>query len=334
LLNYCHVALVEKNWQGSALDTTQEKAFRSAWFNIYNQPTRYLARTLAEKVAGFVTGGQLPVSRALAAATHEAPERTALALGRLADDIKWLAQALATKTPADKILQQLEGRLRYMDYLKTSSSFPETGAAKAAGVATFLDYARGKGTIPQFLHHLEELAAAHAKASANQPRVTITTMFRAKGLEWPLVFVPNCNNGTIPYERKTSLEEERRLLYVAITRARRTLHLYTLAGQPLSPFLEESTAAETLASVAAIQRALSTEPKTWRTEEMVALAVLSQRLCLADYFRSWWDAPPAQRQRLARLALRILDSIDRHGLRQTVGVQHGDEILWQELATQ
>jgi DNA helicase-2/ATP-dependent DNA helicase PcrA len=345
LLNYCHVALVEQNWQakprggdplGAALDTTQEKAFRSAWFSIYNQPTRYLARTLAEKVAGFVTGGQLSVSRALAAATNEAPERTALALGRLADDIKWLAQALATKTPADKILQQLEGRLRYMDYLKTSSSFPETGATKAAGVATFLDYARGKGTIPQFLHHLEELAAAHAKASADpsQPQVTITTMFRAKGLEWPLVFIPNCNNGTIPYERKTSLEEERRLLYVAITRTRRTLHLYTLAGQPPSPFLEEADAVETLTSVAAIQRALSTEPKAWRTEEMVALAVLSQRLCLADYFRTWWDAPPAQRQRLARLALRILDSIDRHGLRQTIGVQHGDEILWQELATQ
>ena len=116
--------------------------------------------------------------------------------------------------------------------------------------AAFLDYARGKGAIQQFLRHLEELAAAHAKANAdpNQPQVTLTTMFRAKGLEWPFVFVPNCNNGTIPYERRTSLEEERRLAYVGITRARqklvmtyaesRRIHGMDMYGMP-SRFLRE-----------------------------------------------------------------------------------------------
>src|SRR5690606_29420953 len=164
--------------------------------------------------------------------------------------------------------------------------------------------------------HLEELAAARKAASAdpNQPKVTITTMFRAKGLEWPIVFVPHCNQGTIPYERMASLEEERRLLYVAITRARHTLHLHALRNQPLSQFLEEANVASTLTQVQAIQRALAAEPKSWRIEEMVGLSVHTQRLGLQGYFRRWWNEPPSRRQRLARLALRILESIERHEL--------------------
>jgi DNA helicase-2/ATP-dependent DNA helicase PcrA len=157
-------------------------------------------------------------------------------------------------------------------------------------------------------------------------------MFRAKGLEWPLVFVPNCNQGAIPYERMASLEEERRLLYVAITRARQTLHLHTVQDQPISQFLTEAAADETLQHVRAIGRALSSEPKNWRTEEMVGLAVATQRLQLGDYFRNWWPATAEQKRRIANLALRILASIDKHELQRQLAVQPGDDLLWRELA--
>lgn len=335
LLDYCFIAQVEQGLNSSASwDSEQSQRFRAAWLRIYNQPTRYLSRALAEQIAEAVTQHRMPISRALGAAQHEATERQTRALGKLADDLRWLASALAARHPAEAVLRQLEERLQYMAFLKDSSGFPETGAAKAANVATFLDYAVRKGTVPHFLRHLEELAAAHRQTIADprQPKVTITTMFRAKGLEWPLVFVPNCNQGTIPYERMASLEEERRLLYVAVTRARHTLHLHALHDQPLSQFLEEAAAAETLNSVRALQRALTTEPKHWRTEEMVSLAVQSQRLHLADYFRCWWPAPPEQKRRIARLALRILASIDKHELRHQLAVQPGDEDLWRELA--
>lgn len=328
LLDYCTVAQLEQRLSSSA-----EQDFRRAWFRIYNQPTRYLSRALAEQIAESVLRHGMTMSRALGAACHEANERQERALAKLADDLKWLAEAVTSHRSAEVILRQLEQRLGYMDFLKGSSAYPETGAAKAASIAALLDYAAKKGSLAQFLHHLEELAAAHKKAVADpkQPTVTITTPFRAKGLEWPVVFVPNCNQGTIPYERMASLEEERRLLYVAITRARQTLHLHARRDQPLSQFLEEAAAAETLVNVQAIQRALASEPSQWRTEEMVALAVHSQRLNLAAYFRHWWDAPPAQRRRIARLALRIIDSIDKHGLGEQLGVQPEDGELWRAL---
>lgn len=335
LLDYCHVAEAERLLEaGASLSDEQAQAFQRAWRAIYNQPTRYLSRALADKIGDFVVRSQLPLTRALATAQGQTGERQAKALGRLADDLRWLASALASRRPAEATLRQLDERLQYRAYLKGSSGFPETGAAKAASITALLDYAARKGTIPQFLQHLEALATAHQQmiTDPNQPTVTITTMFRAKGLEWPIVFVPHCNQGAIPYERMASLEEERRLLYVAITRSRHLLHLHTLRGQPITQFLEEANAASTLEWVAAIQRALASEPGSWRTDEMVGLAVLSQRLGLAEYFRTWWDAPPQQKQRIARLALRILQSIDRHELGQQVRMLPGDDQLWRELA--
>lgn len=56
-------------------------------------------------------------------------------------------------------------------------------------------------------------------------KVTISTIHAAKGLEWPVVFVPAVYNGVIPHSRAEDQDEERRLLYVAITRAQALLYL-------------------------------------------------------------------------------------------------------------
>ncbi|KAL2885806.1 ATP-dependent DNA helicase srs2 [Ceratocystis lukuohia] len=59
----------------------------------------------------------------------------------------------------------------------------------------------------------------------NLGTVTISTIHAAKGLEWPVVFVPNVHNGSIPNSRVQDVAEERRLLYVAMTRAKALLYL-------------------------------------------------------------------------------------------------------------
>ncbi|KAK8195913.1 ATP-dependent DNA helicase srs2 [Zalaria obscura] len=55
--------------------------------------------------------------------------------------------------------------------------------------------------------------------------VTISTMHAAKGLEWPVVFIPACYEGSIPHSRAEDNDEERRLLYVGMTRAQTLLYL-------------------------------------------------------------------------------------------------------------
>ncbi|KAH7319806.1 P-loop containing nucleoside triphosphate hydrolase protein [Stachybotrys elegans] len=74
--------------------------------------------------------------------------------------------------------------------------------------------------------------------------LTISTIHAAKGLEWPIVFVPAVYTGSIPHSRAEDEDEERRLLYVAMTRAQALLYLscplYSSQGQSkveLSPFI-------------------------------------------------------------------------------------------------
>lgn len=74
-------------------------------------------------------------------------------------------------------------------------------------------------------------------------QVTISTIHAAKGLEWPVVFVPAAYQGSIPHSRAEDTNEERRLLYVAMTRAKALLYMsYPLKNSQgedttLSPFL-------------------------------------------------------------------------------------------------
>lgn len=72
-------------------------------------------------------------------------------------------------------------------------------------------------------------AASHIQQHKKQMReqsgksVTLSTMHRAKGLEWDTVFIIDCCHGSIPISKaklKSEIEEERRLFYVAVTRAR------------------------------------------------------------------------------------------------------------------
>jgi len=55
-------------------------------------------------------------------------------------------------------------------------------------------------------------------------KVALMTMHSAKGLEFPVVFVTGCESGLIPFDR-SDVEEERRLFYVSMTRARERLYL-------------------------------------------------------------------------------------------------------------
>jgi DNA helicase-2/ATP-dependent DNA helicase PcrA len=85
----------------------------------------------------------------------------------------------------------------------------------------------GDGTA--FLAELDARAAAEAAAlESGEPGVVLSTYHRAKGLEWDAVFLPALEEGLLPIRQAHDVEalaEERRLLYVGITRARRQLAL-------------------------------------------------------------------------------------------------------------
>lgn len=95
----------------------------------------------------------------------------------------------------------------------------------------------GEEALTRFLANVAlatEITTKEENKEGDQPteKVTISTIHAAKGLEWPVVFVPAVYNGSIPHSRAEVIEEERRLLYVAMTRAQALLYLSVPIRQP------------------------------------------------------------------------------------------------------
>jgi len=120
--------------------------------------------------------------------------------------------------------------------LSLSHDHAEEKIASLKGVARFISQRHSDaGTVLLYLEELQKNAQQLSiKPTTRQPipAVHLTTIHRAKGLEWNTVFIPGLNDRTLPYSFRSDalsvsqLESERRLLYVAITRTIQTLHLF------------------------------------------------------------------------------------------------------------
>ena len=118
----------------------------------------------------------------------------------------------------------------------TAGGSPDAGQeeqTRQRDLARFIQLAEqfedGRRTLADFILDLEQRFGADADGRG----VNLLTLHRAKGLEWEAVFIPSVNEGDIPYRRaaENNLEEERRLFYVGLTRAKRHLCLSWLTGR-------------------------------------------------------------------------------------------------------
>ena len=109
--------------------------------------------------------------------------------------------------------------------------------------------AKGFKTTEEWFAHIKEygemLKNQNKRDRKAENQVTFSTLHSAKGLEYPLVFILDVNEGIIPYKKavlQSDVEEERRMFYVGMTRASEKLYICSIKeknGKPLkdSPFL-------------------------------------------------------------------------------------------------
>ncbi|RXW21277.1 hypothetical protein EST38_g4588 [Candolleomyces aberdarensis] len=168
--------------------------------------------------------------------------------------------------PSD-LIHQLLDLTQYQDHLRRTQQDWETRWENVKELITFAKEVEGQNSRDSAMHTEQDDLALDGNVSPlrqflqtsmlssagdndtedSLDKVTISTCHSAKGLEWPVVMVPSVDSSTFPFIRSEDEDEERRLLYVACTRAKSLLYITrstirTVAGdlkaRALSKFIE------------------------------------------------------------------------------------------------
>ncbi|MEO6120897.1 MAG: DNA helicase PcrA [Acidimicrobiales bacterium] len=194
---------------------------------VLNVPKRGVGDTSLRRLDQWASSQNLPFAEALAGA--QAAGVTGRALGGVADLLSVLAglrrQAEGGATPRELLEAAIE-RTGYMVELEAERSIEAAG--RIENVGELVGMAGEYEDLDTFLESVSLVADAD-QVDGDETRVVLMTLHTAKGLEYPAVFVVGMEDGVFPHLRALGdpdeLEEERRLCYVGITRAKQWLHL-------------------------------------------------------------------------------------------------------------
>jgi len=170
-----------------------------------------------------------------------------------AEDLKTCGKIKRLRTDRERMskmkpfmaVHYLLNAVGFKDHIKmTAGRDREAYEAMLETAEEMLERAKAFGSVKEWIEESESMTEEEDR---DKEGVLITTMHSSKGLEFDTVFIPDANEGVIPPSRtvlNSEEEEERRLFYVALTRAKRTLFISYINERdgrktPPSRFLEE-----------------------------------------------------------------------------------------------
>jgi len=141
-------------------------------------------------------------------------------------------QERATREPAQQVLPDLLQAIDYETYLYDSEE-QRTAQSRWANVCEFSEWINRKGeedgkTLIDLVQSIALINMLEKQNSEDYDAVQLSTLHAAKGLEYKHVFLVGVEEGILPHRESldpAKLQEERRLMYVGITRAQRSLHI-------------------------------------------------------------------------------------------------------------
>jgi Superfamily I DNA and RNA helicases len=159
--------------------------------------------------------------------TEEMKPKPRAALRALVESIeRW--QGMLDRTPHTELAELILEESGYVDMWKNDRS-PEA-PGRLENLKELISNMEGYESMRAFLEHVS--LVMDAEQNDDQDAVSLMTLHSAKGLEFDTVFLPGWEEGLFPHQRaldeggRAGLEEERRLAYVGVTRAKKNLHIW------------------------------------------------------------------------------------------------------------
>lgn len=237
---------------------------------IINTPRRGIGKKAMEAIVAAARSRECSLYSALNALHTSAdsgaeiaslPEKAPAVLGEFSELIESFRSRFLKSRQLASTLGALVEELDYWSYLVQEHSRPEVARWKYGNVEGLMDSISTYEEDPDnldpnlydYLNRITLVSRDNLEEQSGQERVNLMTIHAAKGLEFHTVFIAGLEKGLIPHARSLeegehSVEEERRLFYVAITRAKQRLYLSscktrrrrgTLEEAEPSPFLDE-----------------------------------------------------------------------------------------------
>ncbi len=209
---------------------------RISFERIVNVPTRGIGAKSLVRFFAWQQNEALSLFRALNEVSRcgELTDKARTALGSLGDMLTALRE-VADDTPPAALLDSLVRRIDYLQYLDDGTP---KGESRQENVKELLGVAQSYQDVglPGFLEEIA-LVSDIDQANFDNDAVTLMTLHAAKGLEFPVVFMTGMEESVFPHSRAlydpSEMEEERRLCYVGMTRAREELYLIYASSRML-----------------------------------------------------------------------------------------------------
>lgn len=218
---------------------------------VFNRPNRFLGKVFWQDITDYGESNRLSIFDSMQKAHFCKEWRYQNGTSELVRVIKTLHQMYKKGKTSEEIISETMRLINYKSFLlKTDEE--EQLRDRMENIATLVKFSGSQefDTVDKFLDHIDNIKSP-SNEEDTEGKIKLMTTHRSKGLEFPIVFIAGVSHYQFPFYREQyahdfNIEEERRLMYVAMTRAEDELYISSIksyGGQFVdkSQFIKEMT---------------------------------------------------------------------------------------------
>lgn len=208
----------------SFLKVANDKNDNESFIKIYNTPNRYLGKVFLDELSKYAKSKKLSLYDSLFRFPRSQEWRYKNGISELYNLIDKISKM--KKYNVGQLISLIRKDLKYDVFISKEMYENNDKNEKLENLDRLILFASNFKSLSNFLKEVDEMLKFNQKDSTgDEDEVNLMTIHKSKGLEFPVVFISGVNNDILPHSLSDNLNEERRLLYVAITRAEKELFI-------------------------------------------------------------------------------------------------------------